>query len=169
MKKLMLAILAAMLLIANSAYAASTLEDADKAYASKNYAEAIKIYKALALNGNESAQLQLANMYENGDGAIQDYVEAFKWYKLAAEQDSASALMNLGDMYENGHGVTKDLIKAHMWYNLAGAHGGEFAEEHRDLDAKKYRNLVAKEMTQKQISQAQKLAVECLARKYKDC
>ena len=169
MKKLITVLLTAILLVAGSAYATGTLADADKAQKSGNYAEAINIYKALALKGDESAQMELANMYENGHRAIQDHVEAFKWYKLAAEQGSASALMNLGFMYKDGLGVTKDLIKAHMCYNLAGAHGGEFAEEHRDLDAEKYRNLVAKEMTQQQIAQAQKLARECLARKYKGC
>ena len=50
---------------------------------------------------------------------------------------------------------------AHMWYNLAAAQGNK--------NAVKYRDLVAHKMTQQQIAEAQKLARECLASKYKNC
>ena len=62
MKKLITVLLTATLFIASSAYAAGTLEDADKAYASKNYAEAISSYKALALKGDVEAH---TSIYQN--------------------------------------------------------------------------------------------------------
>ena len=42
------------------------------------------------------AQLNLGNMYCNGDGVEQDYTEAVVWYRKAAEQGNAGAQFNLG-------------------------------------------------------------------------
>jgi len=162
MKKLITALLTAALFIANSAHAAGTLEDADKAYASKNYAEAINIYKALALNGDARGQYFYGEMHEYGKGTIQDYAEAAKWYRLAAEQTGYGGLLarfRMGEIYVDGHGVTKDLVKAHMWFNLSAQGPG----------VTMIRDRLAELMTQQQIAQAQKLARECLARKYKGC
>ena len=160
MKKLITVLLTAMLFITSNAYAASTMEDADKAYASENYAEAIKIYKALALKGDAKGQYYYGHMHNMGQGTIQDYAEAVKWYKLAAEQGYANAQFALGVMYDTGNGITKDLIKAHMWVNLSAIKAAYAAI---------IRDMLAKEMTAVQIAQAQKLARECLARKYKGC
>jgi TPR repeat protein len=160
MNKLISVLLTAALLIASNAYAASTLEDADKAYASKNYAEAIKIYKALALKGDAKGQYYYGHMHDMGQGTIEDYAEAVKWYKLAAEQGNAEAQSSLGQNYHLGKGITKDLIKAHMWVNLSA---------NKAAAATIIRGWIAEEMTQQQIAEAQKLARECLARKYKGC
>ena len=202
MKKLITVLLTAILFIASSAYAAGTLEDAEKAYISGNDVEYIKILKPLALNGNAQAQFELGDaigvgayglvknnveaarlfhlaakqghtkaqfylgdIYKEGKGVVQDYAEAAKWYKLAAAQGHADAQVSLADMYKNGQGVIKNLIKAHMWYNLAEANidDGFWRRKEGRRDA------LAKEMTQQQIAEAQKLARECLARKYKGC
>ena len=162
MKKLITVLLTAMLLIASSAYATGTLADAYKASASKNYAEEIKIYKALALKGDAEGQFFYGEMHEYGKGTIQDYAEAAKWYRLAAEQTGYGGLLarfRMGEIYIDGHGVAKDLVKAHMWFNLSTQGPG----------VAMIRDRLAEEMTQQQIAQAQKLARECLARKYKGC
>ena len=163
MKKLITLLLTAMLLVAGSAYADGTLADADKAYASKHYVEAISIYKVLALKGDAKGQYYYGYMHKMGQGTIQDYAEAVKWYKLAAEQGDAFAQFSLGQMYRDGYGITKDLIKAHMWYNLS-ANKAAYNEGTAMI-----RDRLAEEMTQQQIAQAQKLARECLARNYKGC
>ncbi len=163
MKKLITVLLTAIFFIAGSAYAAGTLEEANMAYASKNYTEAISSYKALALKGNAKGQYYYGYMHKMGQGTIQDYAEAVKWYKLAAEQGDAFAQFSLGQMYRDGYGINKDLVKAHMWYNLS-ANKAAYNEGTAMI-----RDMLAKEMTQQQIAQAQKLARECLARKYKGC
>jgi hypothetical protein len=56
MTKLITALLTVILLIANSAKAEDPLADADKAYKSKNYSQAIKLYMPLALKGDSTAQ-----------------------------------------------------------------------------------------------------------------
>jgi len=65
-------------------------------------------------------------------------------------------------MYGNGDGVIQDNIYAQMWWNIAASSGN------RD-DASSNRDIVAGMMTPAQISEAQKLARECVARDYKGC
>ena len=48
-----------------------------------------------------------------------------------------------------------------MWANISAFNGNE--------NGAKTRNSVAKKMTSADISQAQKLARECVAKNYKDC
>jgi TPR repeat protein len=60
-----------------------------------------------------------------------------------------------------GNGVTQDYVTAYMWLDLAAAQGDKVAEKNRDL--------IAKEMSVKQLVEAKKLARECLARQYKGC
>jgi len=100
-------------------------------------------------------------MYRKGDGVPQDYKTAVKWYTLAAEQGDADAQNNLGLMYALGQGVLLDYVYAHMWANISASNGYE--------DAIKLRDLVAQEMTSADISEAQKLARECVAKNYKGC
>ncbi len=100
-------------------------------------------------------------MYDNGRGVPQDYKTAVKWYRLAAEQGDADAQGNLGAMYAFGTGVIKDYVYAHMWGNLAASNGNELGGKMRDA--------VARMMTPSQIETAQKLARECVRKKYKGC
>jgi hypothetical protein len=100
-------------------------------------------------------------MYAEGQGVPQDYKTAVKWYRLAAEQGNARAQGNLGAMYAFGTGVLKDNVYAHMWGSLAASNGGKKGEELRDF--------VEKKMTPADISTAQKLARECVRKKYKGC
>ena len=98
-------------------------------------------------------------MYRNGQGIPEDDKTAVKWYKLAAEQGIASAQCNLGVMYRDEQGVTQDNVYAHMWLNIAASSGQEKASRTRDI--------IDKRMTD--ISAAQKLAEECIRKKYKGC
>ena len=68
---------------------------------------------------------------------------------------------NLGAMYADGQGVIQDYVRAHMWFNIAASSG--------DKDAVKNRDIVAKRMNSTDISTAQKLARECVRKKYKWC
>ena len=99
--------------------------------------------------------------YDSGRGVPQDYKTALKWYRLAAKQGNATAQGNLGVMYAFGFGVQKDYVYAHMWGNIAATNGNELGAELRDYFEKK--------MTPTDISAAQKLARECVRKKYKGC
>jgi len=127
----------------------------------QDYAEAARWYKLAAAQGDAIAQYNLALKFKDGRGVVQDYAEAVRWYKLAAAQGVAYAHNNLGFMYGAGRGVTQDYVKSHMWYNLAAVNG--------DGTAVKNRDIIAANMTPQQIAEAQKLARECQARKFKNC
>lgn len=114
-----------------------------------------------AEQGNAKAQFKLGNMYRKDDGVTQDYAEAVRWYELAAEQSTATAQLSLGSMYRFGMGVIQDNVYAHMWWNIAASRGDDNAAAHREM--------VAKEMTAEQITEAQRLARECARKEFKNC
>ena len=55
----------------------------------------------------------------------------------------------------------QDNVRAYVWWNIAASSGDEMAAKNRDI--------VAKRMTSAQIAKAQKLARECVRKKYKGC
>ena len=94
--------------------------------------------------------------YVRGDDAT-----ALKEWTSLAEQGDASAQGNLGARYAFGKGTLKDYIAAHMWGNIAAMNGNELGGKLRDH--------FEKQMTPADISAAQKLARECVAKNYKGC
>ncbi len=128
---------------------------------SQDYKKAVKWYTLAAEQGHQVAQDNLARMYANGYGVLKDYQEAVKLFRLSTEQGFVPAQSALGVMYYNGHGVPKNKVLAYMWANLAASKG--------DDDGAELRDEVEKEMTSNQISEAQKLSRECLAKDYKGC
>jgi TPR repeat protein len=100
-------------------------------------------------------------MYQKGKGVPEDYKTAVKWYSLAAEQGDADAQNSLGVMYALGKGVIQDWVYAHMWVYLGASNGNE--------KGGKLRDAAATQMTPADLSTAQKLARECVRKKYKGC
>ena len=54
------------------------------AYNSGDYATALKEWTTLTIQGDAIAQHNLAVMYDNGQGVLQDYVKAHMWYNIGA-------------------------------------------------------------------------------------
>jgi TPR repeat protein len=131
------------------------------AYNAGDFETALQEWRPLAEQGDAFAQDNLGLMYRMGKGVPQDDAEAAKWYRLAAEQGNAKAQRNLGGMFRNGEGVIQDNFYAHMWFNIAASLGHETAKEGRKLAASK--------MTAEDISKAQQLARECVAKDYRGC
>ncbi|KAF8936812.1 hypothetical protein BGZ47_009314 [Haplosporangium gracile] len=73
--------------------------------------------------GNKNAQLQLRDMYKDGNGIEQDNQAAHYWYLKAANQRDASAQNNLGDIYSQGLGVKRNQSTALDWYLKAANQG----------------------------------------------
>jgi TPR repeat protein len=121
----------------------------------------VKWWKLAAEQGYASGQFNLGFMYDSSDGVPQDHKTAVKWYRLAAEQGDADSQGDLGTMYANGTGVIQDNIYAHMWFNIAASSGKKNAVKNRDI--------VAGKLTPANFSTAQKLARECIRKKYKGC
>ena len=112
----------------------------------------------VALSGTAHAQ-----DFQKGLAAAQagDYATALQEWRPLAEQGHAFTQYNLGLMYYNGEGVLLDFVYAHMWANIAAFNGNDDGIETRDR--------LTKEMTSADISKAQNLARECLAKNYKGC
>ena len=121
----------------------------------------MKWYTLAAEQGDSDAQFNLGVSYDTGQGVPQDYKTAVKWYRLSAEQGDSDAQYNLGLMYYYGDGVIEDNVYAHMWLNISASDGNAQASEARDS--------IAKTMTSADISKAQNLARECVAKNYKGC
>ena len=88
-----------------------------------NNAEAAKWYTRAADQGHTGAQVNLADMYDRGEGVEQDQVLANTWYHRAAEQDDGEAQFILARKYDKGNGVVRDYAKAVHWYLKAASHG----------------------------------------------
>ncbi|MEL7543356.1 MAG: hypothetical protein AAGJ70_06235 [Pseudomonadota bacterium] len=69
---------------------------------------------------------------------------------------SADTLFELGMMYSAGRDCDPDMIKAHKWFNLAALRGNE--------EARFFRTEVAREMSRREILEAQRKAREWLKR-----
>ena len=131
------------------------------AYKNGDFETALKEWRHLADQGYAEAQWALASMYQYGDGVRQNYAIAFKWYKLAAEQGNAIAQNSLGEMYRQGQGVSQDRIRALMWFNVYASKLPELEESSR--------NTFEQNMSVTDLSLAQDLALECVAKDYKEC
>ena len=127
----------------------------------QSFREAAEWFRRSAVQGDAQAQHNLGVMYEHGQGVPPNYAEALKWYRLATKNGLPQAQHNLGAMYANGRGVAQSNVKALAWLEIASR--GEYSM------AKSARDNVEARMTADQIAEAQKLARECVARKYKDC
>jgi TPR repeat protein len=157
---LILPVLLLTLLVGTPAFSAD-FQKGFTAYESGDYATALRELEPLAKQGLAAAQYNLGFMYAKGQGVPQDYKTAVKWWRLSAEQGLAAAQSNLGLMYDHGTGVLQDYVRAHMWFNIAAISGNKVASKNRDL--------VAGKMNSNQIETAQKLARECVRKKYKGC
>jgi TPR repeat protein len=122
--------------------------------------KAEKLIRKAAEQGLAIAQTNLGLMYSMGSGLPQEDKEVVKWYRKAAEQGEAIAQMNLGMKYEKGEGVLEDVTTAYAWINIAAANGLEVDA----WSAEHYKGCIAKGMTPEQITEAQELSKEMIAK-----
>ena len=85
------------------------------AYKMGKYDEAKKIWEGLAKKGNTTALLNLANMFQQGQGVTQDDREAHALVEKAATLGDPRAQYELGMAYEKGHVVDRDIDQAAAW------------------------------------------------------
>ncbi|MDR0542929.1 MAG: carboxypeptidase-like regulatory domain-containing protein [Dysgonamonadaceae bacterium] len=81
----------------------------------ENSAEAKRLYKLSAAQGNDYAQLNVGNFAF----ADKNYDEALSWYKKSAEQSNGDAAYAIAEMYFKGEGVAQDYAQALQWYEKA--------------------------------------------------
>jgi len=95
----------------------SDINEAHKAFNSKDYTKARELYTILAENKDKVAQTSLGYIYQQGLGTPKDEAKALALYKAAAEQKEPIALFNMGILYANGlGGVEHNQFLAHQHF-----------------------------------------------------
>lgn len=122
------------------------------AYNSRDYTGAARIWQRLAEHGHANAQSSLGFLYAKGLGVRPDSARAAHWFLRAATKGVVEAQMFLGVMHLNGDGVPRNPVLAYMWSDVAVAAG--YAQ------AIAFRAAVARELTDKQIVEAQRLSLD---------
>jgi len=164
----------------------------------KNYKEAIKWYTLSALHGNNIARYTLGVIYENGDVIDKDYKLAEAWYQLAADEGYGKAQLNLGMLYMDNTGGIKNYNKGIKLIKLAAENGqlkayfnlgllyndgkllpkNDFlsyifftiaSNDKNIINANIEKKFVAKNLSSKQIVNAEKIVSDCIQQKFKDC
>ncbi|CED71705.1 putative multiprotein complex assembly protein [Aliivibrio wodanis] len=92
--------------------------------------------KAIAMD-NSNAMNNLADLYLQGNGLVQNIHQAELLYIQAAELGNATAMRNLGFLYFKGVNVKQDMEKSYFWFNLAAAKSYPEAEIYRNFTGEK--------------------------------
>ena len=108
-------------LLTTATAVASPFQDGLDAFDKGDFQAALQLWLPLAQQGHVAAQLNVAVLYEKGQGVPQDFVEAAKWYRQAAEQGDVQAQYSMGVLSENGTGIAKDPDEARKWYRIVMA------------------------------------------------
>ncbi|MGN6369451.1 MAG: hypothetical protein ACTHN5_14425 [Phycisphaerae bacterium] len=95
--------------------AASAIAKGNEALTHREYAEALKWYRAAAEDGNAAAMCNVGLQYETGKGTAKDMGQATEWYRKAAEKQYVPGMVNLASVYER----QQDYGKAFTWYKSA--------------------------------------------------
>lgn len=102
-----------------------------------NYALSIEWYNKAIEEDNSDAMNNLADLYLNGKGTIQNTLQAKRLYTQAAELGNATAMRNLGFLYTNNKEIEQDMSKAYFWFNLAAEKNFPDAHQYRDYAGSK--------------------------------
>lgn len=94
----------------------------------QDYMNAYQVFKTLADQGDAEAQHNLAILYRQGKGVMQDSKLAAEWFRKAADQGLPSAQYYLGHLYDVGDGVEKNPELAVSWYQKAAQQGNPMAQ-----------------------------------------
>jgi TPR repeat protein len=92
------------------------------------YSEAMRSYRAAADQGHAQAQVEIGNLYGEGQGVAQNHAEALRWFRMAAERGNAEAQNNVGLFYVSGMGVAKDSTEGMRWLRKSADQGNEVAQ-----------------------------------------
>ena len=96
----------------------------------KDMAQALQLYKkAITIDGNVDALLDLGLCYLKGEGVPQNDSHGFFLMERSAKQGNMLAQYNMGFLYRTGRGVEINMVEALRWYHLSAAQGYEQAIE----------------------------------------
>lgn len=108
---------------------------------------AVEYLEQAASGGNRIAMHDLGHYYATGVIGPADIGRAVGWFEKAAKRGVLDSQFNLGVLYQGGSGVPKDIVQSYIWYAVAGGQGDKVAAQRAQL--------VAKDLNQEQLTQAQ--------------
>ena len=108
------------------------LATAEAATERGDYAEAVRLLRPLAMQGNARAQVRLADLYLQGQGVPQSDKEALSLYTKAARSGDTEAQLRAGDMYSQGKGSAANMMLAYAYYGAAARAGLAAAKLHEE-------------------------------------
>jgi len=91
----------------------------------QDHAEAARLFRLAAEQGNGPAQNNLGFLYSQGRGVPQDDNEALRWFRKAAHQGSIPGQTNFGLFLCK---VSQDYAEAARWYRTAADQGNAAAQ-----------------------------------------
>ena len=109
-----------------------------------------------AEKGNAYAQAAFAWMLEKGVGVNKDFVKAAEWYHRAAEQGLSVGQIQLALLLASGVSGEKGMVAAYKWQAVSAGTGHE--------GAGKFLKTITKDMTEEQVTDAQALVAEFIAK-----
>jgi TPR repeat protein len=105
-----------------------SLEEACELFEAGDRKRSVRLFLKAASEGVPEAQINLANIYDEGDGVKRDFARARYWYKRAVRRGAPEAAYNLGISYLN----RGDLRWAKYWLTTAKSMGDDDAEKQLD-------------------------------------
>lgn len=102
------------------------LEEACELFEAGDRSRSIKLFLKAAEKGSREAQVNIGNIYDDGDGVTRSFDKARYWYKRAVASGSPEGAYNLAISYKN-RGEAR--WSAH-WFHVAKSMG------HEDVDGR---------------------------------
>ncbi|MGQ0457810.1 MAG: tetratricopeptide repeat protein [Hyphomicrobium sp.] len=99
-------------------------------YKMGHYDAAREIWEGLAAKGNTTAMINLANLFQQGQGVTEDQKKATALVMQAAAAGDARAQYEIGIAYEKGHTVERNIKAAAGWLKKSAEQNysdGQFA------------------------------------------
>jgi len=78
-----------------------------------NHLEAVKWFRAAAIQGDAGAQFNLGVKYARGEGVPADYIKAYGWMSLANAQEYDGAEESMTILKKSL--TPEQLVEAHKW------------------------------------------------------
>jgi TPR repeat protein len=102
---------------------------------------AVKWAKKVAVKGNTTCQLLVAELYDKGVKVTRDMAEAIKWYRFAAEGDDPASQLTLARLImEDDSKERKNIDEATKWFRKAASSKNKHAIFELGMHLSKYHN-----------------------------
>jgi len=128
----------------------------------KDYKLAAAYYLLAANEGCGKAQFNLGMIYINDQTEIKNFNEGLKFIRLAAESGQSKSHFNLGIFYKDGKLLPKDYFLSYVWLTIASL---DKNMKHANIE----KELASRNLTLRQIADAEKIAFDCIQREFKNC